>query len=147
MNFYFKKITCNAICETIDNGSESLSLSFIVTPVSMWFGISDLIRLNSFPQHKYDRYALNSPVRYYRCILHIYFIHSNVIAMNRWSSDVERSKMFDITRQSVLFWRACILTSGCIQVPGDKRKSNCAISSLSVLYLIWFKYLIMLKFN
>lgn len=59
MNFYFKKITCNAICETIDNGSESLSLSFIVTPVSMWFGISDLIRLNSFPQHKYDRYALN----------------------------------------------------------------------------------------
>lgn len=57
--FILKKNTCNAICETIDNGSESLSLSFIVTPVSMWFGISDLIRLNSFPQHKYDRYALN----------------------------------------------------------------------------------------
>lgn len=48
MNFYFKKIICNVICEIIDNGLESFLLSFIVILVLMWFGISDLIWLNFF---------------------------------------------------------------------------------------------------
>lgn len=75
------------------------------------------------------------------------FIYSNVISwvMKQWWF---RGLICLISHVRVLLlWNACILTSGCIQVPGDKRKSNCTCS-LSVMHLTWLKKcLIMLKFN